>query len=129
MLHEISGDGINFGFPRMMGDRMLSIVAWSRIFVDQEVLVAFSTNRDQPLAAYSTVASRFRSEGDRLKMIFCHAPRAATLPPPELAVEDRGGVLAVLLTLPPAGFVIYQAPPGRQSLGSRQAVVNQLQRS
>jgi glycosidase len=81
MLHEISGDGINFGFPSMMGDRMLSIVAFSRIFADQEVLVAFSTNREQPLAAYSTVASRFRSEGDRLKLIFWHAPRAATPPP------------------------------------------------
>jgi hypothetical protein len=129
MLNEISGDGINFGFPSMMGDRMLSIVAFSRIFADQEVLVAFSTNREQPLAAYSTVASRFRSEGDRLKLIFWHAPRAATPPPDELAVEDRGGVLAVPLTLPSAGFVIYQAPPGRQSLGSRHAVVNQLQRS
>jgi hypothetical protein len=47
----------------MMGDRMLSTVAWSRIFVDQDVLVAFSTNREQPLTLYSTVASRFRSEG------------------------------------------------------------------
>ena len=27
MLHEISGDGINFGLPHMMGDRMLSIVS------------------------------------------------------------------------------------------------------
>jgi len=129
MLHEISGDGINFGFPHMMGDRMLSIVAWSRIFVDQEVLIAFSTNREQPLAAYSTVASMFRSEGDRLKLIFWHGPRAATPPPAELAVENKGGVLAVPLKLPPAGFVIYQAPPGRQSLGSRQAVVDQLQRT
>jgi len=126
MLHEISGDGINFGFPHVMGDNMLSIVAWSRIFVDQEVLVAFSTNREQPLAAYSTVASLFRSEGDRLKLIFWHGPRAATPPPAELAVENKAGVLTVHLTLPPAGFVIYQAPPGRQSLGSRRAVVNQL---
>ena len=63
MLHQISGDGINFGLPHMMGDRMLSTVAWSRIFVDQDVLVAFSTNREQPLTLYSIVASRFRSEG------------------------------------------------------------------
>jgi hypothetical protein len=93
------------------------------------VLVAFSTNREQPVAAYSTVASRFRSEGDRLKLIFWHAPRAATAPPDELTVEDRSGVLAVPLSLPSAGFVIYQAPPGRQSLGSRHAVANQLERS
>jgi hypothetical protein len=113
----------------MMGDRMLSIVAWSRIFVDQEVLVAFSTDRDQPLTAYSTVASKFRSERDILKLIFWHAPRAATPPHAELAVENRSGVLAVRVTLPPAGFVIYQAPPGRQSLGSRHEVMNQLQGS
>ena len=106
MLHEVSGDGINFGFPRMMGDRMLSIVAWSRIFVDQEVLVAFSTNHEQPLTAYSTVASRFRSGGDRLKLIFWHALRAETPPPSELVVENRGGVLAVRMTLPTAGFVV-----------------------
>jgi len=129
MLHEISGDGINFGLPHMIGDRMLSIVVWSRILVDQEVLVAFSTNREQTLVAYSTVASRFRSEQDLLKLIFWHAPRAATPPPAELAVENRAGVLAVRLTLPPAGFVIYQAPPGRQSLGSRREVMNQLQRT
>ena len=126
MLHQISGDGINFGLPHMIGDKMLSIVAWSRIFVDQEVLVAFSTNPEQPLGAYSTVASRFRSEGDQLKLIFWHAPRAVTSPPDELVVEDKDGVLAVHLTLPPAGFAIYEAPPGRQSLGWRRAVSNQL---
>jgi len=126
MLHQISGDGINFGLPHMIGDKMLSIVAWSRIFVDQEVLVAFSTNPEQPLEAYSTVASRFRSEGDQLKLIFWHAPRAVTSPPDELVVEDKDGVLAVHLTLPPAGFAIYEAPPGRQSLGWRRAVSNQL---
>jgi glycosidase len=129
MLHQISGDGVNFGLPHMIGDRMLSIVAWSRIFVDQEVLVAFSTNRDQPLSAYSTVASRFRSEREQLKLIFWHAPRAVTPPPSEVIVEDKGGVLAVHLTLPPAGFVIYEAPPGRQSRGWGRAVVNQLQRA
>ena len=108
---------------------MLSIVAWSRIFVDQEVLVAISTNHEQPLTAYSTVASRFRSEGNRLKLIFWHALRPETALPTELLVENRGGVLAVHLTLPPAGFVIYQAPPGRQSVGSRRSVVNLLQRT
>jgi hypothetical protein len=125
MLHEISGDGINFGFPHMMGTRMRSIVSWSRIFVDQEMLVAFSTDREQSLVAYSTVASRFRGVGDHLKLIFWHARRDATPPPPDLTVHDQSGVLTVTLTLPAAGFVIYQAPPGRQSLHSRQGFVDQ----
>jgi glycosidase len=129
MLHQISGDGVSFGLPHRMGAKMLSVVSWSRIFVDQEVLVALSTEREHPLTAYSTVASRFRTEGDRLKLLFWHAPNAAASPPPDLAVEKKGGVLAVQITLPPAGFAIYQAPAGRQTLGSRQAVVDQLRQT
>lgn len=130
MLHQISGDGISFGFPHMIGGKMLSVVSWSRIFVDQEVLVAFSTDRERPLTAYSTVASRFRTEGDRLKLLFWHALPVATPPPPsDLVVEKKGGVLAVQITLPPAGFVIYQAPAGRRSMGLRQAVVDQLRQT
>src|SRR5215471_20090221 len=64
MLHEISGDGTVFGVRHLMGERMRSIVAWSRLFVDQAVLVAFSTDQEQPLTAYSTVAPRFRAHGD-----------------------------------------------------------------
>jgi hypothetical protein len=34
-----------------------------------------------------------------------------------LTVERKSGPLAVRLTLPPAGFVIYQAAPGLDRLG------------
>jgi hypothetical protein len=128
MLHKISGDGVSFGFPQMMGGKLLSIVAWSRIFVDQEVLIAFSTDRDRTLTAYSTVASRFRRESDRLKLIFWHAPGNVSPPPSDLAVENKNGTLAVQLTLPPAGFVIYEAPLGRQGLGSRLSFVKDAHR-
>ncbi len=122
MLHEISGDGFAFGLPRLIGERMRSIVAWSRLFVDQEVLVAFNTDQEQSLTAYSTVAPRFRAHGDLLKLIFWHTPAAASPPPQELLVERRGERLAVRLTVPPAGFVIYQAAPGRDRLASRGSV-------
>ena len=118
MLHEISGDGFAFGLPHLIGERMRSIVAWSRLFVDQEVLIAFSTDQEQPLTAYSTVAPRFRAPGDLLKLIFWHTPAAASPPAQELIVERRAERLAVRLTVPPAGFVIYQAAPGRDRLGS-----------
>jgi hypothetical protein len=113
MLHEISGDGTVFGVPRLMGERMCSIVAWSRLFVDQEVLVAFSTDPEQPITAYSTVEPRFRAPGHLLKLIFWHTPAAASRPPQELVVERRSERLAVRLTVPPAGFVMYQAASGR----------------
>jgi glycosidase len=65
-LHHISGDGVTFGLPHRMGERMRSLVSWSRLFMDQEVLVALNTDEAQPVTAYSTVAPTFRIEGDPL---------------------------------------------------------------
>jgi glycosidase len=117
VLHHISGDGVTFGLPRRLGDRMRSLVSWSRLFVDQEVLVAVNTDEAQSVTAYSTVAPTFRVEGDEFHRIFWYAPRPGSAPPPTLTVERKGGPLAVRITLPPAGFAIYQAAPGLDRLG------------
>jgi glycosidase len=117
VLHHISGDGAVFGLPHRMGERMRSLVSWSRLFVDQEVLVALNTDEMQPVAAYSTVAPTFRLEGDQFHLIFWYAPKQAAPPPAVLTVERKNGPLAVRMTLPPAGFVIYQAAPGLNRLG------------
>src|SRR5262249_59305207 len=69
-LHEISGDGVNFGLPRRMGERMRSLVCWSRLFVDEEVLVAINTDEAEAHTAFSTVAPTFRVEGDRFHLVF-----------------------------------------------------------
>jgi hypothetical protein len=116
-LHHISGDGITFGLPHRLGDRMRALVCWSRLFADQEVLVAVNTDEARPVTAYSTVAPTFRVEGDQLHRIFWYAPQAASPPPDTLTVERRNGPLAVRMTLPPAGFAIYQAAPGLDRLG------------
>ena len=34
-LHHISGDGVTFGLPHRLGDRMRSLVSWSRLFIDR----------------------------------------------------------------------------------------------
>jgi glycosidase len=122
VLHRISGDGAHFGLPHRLGERMRSLVAWSRLFADQEVLVALNTDEAQPVTAYSTVAPTFRVEGDQFHRIFWYAPKAGSPPPPEsLTVERKGGPLAVRMTLPPAGFAIYHASPGLHRLGPRLA--------
>ena len=74
-LHRISGDGVTFGLPHRLGERMRSLVSWSRLFVDQEVLVAVNTDEAQPVTAYSTVAPTFRVEGDQFHLIFWYAPK------------------------------------------------------
>jgi glycosidase len=116
-LHRISGDGVDFGLPHRLGERMRSLVAWSRLFADQEVLVAVNTDEARPVTAYSTVAPTFRVEGDEFHRIFWYGPKSASAPPPSLTVERKGGPLAVRMTLPPAGFAIYQAAHGLYRLG------------
>jgi glycosidase len=117
VLHRVSGDGVHFGLPHRLGERMRSLVCWSRLLVDQEVLVALNTEEEQPVTAYSTVAPTFRVEGDRFHRIFWYAPGHVDAPPDSLTVERTGGLLAVRMALPPAGFAIYQAAPGLHRLG------------
>ena len=116
-LHRVSGDGVNFSLPHRLGDRMRSLVSWSRLFIDQEVLIAMNTDEAQPVTAYSTVAPTFHVEGDQFHLIFWYAPKSAAPPPSTLTVECNGGPPAVRMTLPPAGFAIYQAGPGLARLG------------
>jgi hypothetical protein len=92
-------------------------VAWSRLFIDQEILLALNTDEAQPVTTYSTVAPTFRVEGDTFNLIFWYAPKSASLPPSSLTAERKNGRLAVRITLPPAGFAIYQATPGLNRLG------------
>ncbi len=116
-LHQISGDGVHFGLPQRWGERMRSLVSWSRLFTDQEVLIALNTDDAQSVSTYSTVVPTFRLAGDEFRLIFWYAPRRDSPPPSALTVEQKNGLLAVRITLPPAGFAIYQAAPGLDRLG------------
>ncbi|HUO07018.1 MAG TPA: alpha-amylase family glycosyl hydrolase [Phycisphaerae bacterium] len=118
VLHRISGDGVNFGHPRRLGDqRMRSLVCWSRLFLDQETLVVFNTDPSQTVAAWSTVGPLLRVEGDEFQRLFWYTPTPSEPPPATLTVEHRNGLPTVRIQLPPAGFVIYQASPALHRLG------------
>src|SRR5205807_162409 len=80
VLHRVSGDGVNVGLPRRLGDRMRSLVCWSRLFLDQETLVVINTDESEAVAAWSTVAPMLRVDGDEFQLIFWHAPKAAAPP-------------------------------------------------
>jgi glycosidase len=118
VLHRVSGDGVNFGLPHRIGsDRMRSLVCWSRLFLDQETLVAINTDESELVAAWSTVAPLMRVDGDEFHLIFWHAPKPAGPPAATLTVEQRAGAPAVRIVLPPAGFAIYHASPALHRLG------------
>jgi glycosidase len=118
VLHRISGDGVNFGHPRRIGgERMRSVVCWSRLFLDQETLVVLNTDESNPVKAWSTVAPMLRADGDQFHLIFFHAPKAQASPAATLTVEMRSGLPTVQIQLPPAGFAVYHSSPALHRLG------------
>ena len=102
-LRQISGDGIHFGLPQMMGGVIRSVVAWSRIFNDREVLLAVNTDLDAPRTAWITIDAGLHDAGSRLTCMYStDGTQIGTRP----LVEARNGK-ALELTVPAAGFVIY----------------------
>lgn len=103
-LRSISGDGTNFGIPHIVGYEIRSIVPWSRIFHNTEVVVAINTNYDAASSAWVTIDDSLHQVGDRLKCIYSTQPNDINR---EVTVEARNGK-SVYLTVPSAGLIIYQ---------------------
>lgn len=102
-LRQISGDGVNFGLPEMLGGAIRSVVPWSRILNDVELLCAINTNADQSTTAWVTIDNRLHATGSTLTRLFSTNEAIGLA---EVTVEARNGK-AVRLTVPPAGFVVY----------------------
>jgi hypothetical protein len=103
-LREISGNGIDFGLPRMLGGQIRSVIPWSRIFNDQEILLAMNTDYAEPRSAWVTVDDGLHQAGQTLTCLY--STNAGQIGQ-ETTVESRNGK-AVVLTLPAGGFVIYE---------------------
>lgn len=97
-------DGVRFSLPEMVGGEIRSVVPWSRIFNNKEILLAINTDYDQPRTAWVTIDNELHQAGDVLKCIYstdaAQVGRSVT-------VEARNGK-AVLVTVPAAGFVIFE---------------------
>ena len=108
-LREISGDGSEFGLPRLLGAAgpgvLRSVVPWSRIFADHEVLLAVNTDPFEPRTAWVTVDDGLHAAGATLT---CRYSTDAGAIGQTVPVEARNGK-AVLLTVSAAGFVVYDA--------------------
>lgn len=101
-LRDISGNGIDFGPPVPIGGELRSVVAWSRIFDERELVVAINTDADSERSAWVTIDAGLHREGESLACLY---PADGTVAP-AVSVEARNGK-AVRLTLPAAGFAIY----------------------
>jgi hypothetical protein len=105
-LREISGDGVNFGYPRLLGGELRSLVPWSRIFNDEEMLLAINTDPVNPRQAWVIVDKDLHPAGTVLACLY--STEAAQEGQETLVQEMASGARAVLLQVPPAGFVIYE---------------------
>ena len=105
-LREVSAenDGVNFYLPSMVANEIRFVVPWSRIFSDKEVLLAINTDYLQPSSAWVTIDNTLHQVGDSLT---CTYSTDINQRSGEIKVEARNGK-AVKLTVPPAGFVIYE---------------------
>jgi glycosidase len=115
-VHEISGDGVHFGPPVKFGDRLHTLVSWSRVVADHEMLVVFNTDEINAHELYSTLNPNLRREGDELRLLISYTPESGVEPTEAprhalltLKVERRHGVHCTRLALGPAGIAIYAA--------------------
>jgi glycosidase len=106
-LRQISGNGQDFGFPRRFDGRMRSIVPWSRLFNDRELLLAINTDPDNATSALVIVDNDLHCGDDHFRCIYS---TDATQIDQEIVVQKvmDGAAKAVSLTVPPAGFIIYE---------------------
>lgn len=103
-LRRISGNGESFGFPEMIGAQIRSVVPWSRILSDKEMLLAINTDYNQPRTAWVTIDDSLHKEGDLLTCIYSTDKEQLGK---HIPVEAKNGK-AVKITVPAAGFVIYE---------------------
>jgi hypothetical protein len=87
----------------MIGGVIRSIVAWSRLFSDREVLLAVNTDFASANTAWVTIDHALHATGEQLTCLYSTDPAQIE---GTLTIEARNG-RAVQLTVPAAGFVIY----------------------
>jgi hypothetical protein len=105
-LREISGapggEEGTYGYPTVLGGRMESVIAWSRVFDGVEVLCAISTDVSNAKSVWVTVDKDIHADGASLKCLYPVGHDDT------LDIEWRGQRAVVKLTMAPAGFVVFK---------------------
>ena len=92
------------GIPHMIGNVIRSIVCWSRIFNNKEIILAINTDYFNLKTAWVTIDNSLHKAGDKLKCIYSTDKEQLNT---EVVVEEKNGK-SILLTVPAAGFVTLE---------------------
>jgi len=103
-LREISGDGEHFGIPEMVGYEIRSIIPWSRIFNDDELLLAINTDINSSRTAWVTLDNGLHRKSEIFTIIYSTDNNQIG---EEYTIHENNGK-SILLTIPSAGFVILE---------------------
>ncbi|MEG3842989.1 alpha-amylase family glycosyl hydrolase [Microcoleus sp. herbarium14] len=103
-LRPISGNGEDFGLPRMLGNEIRSVVPWSRLLDKDEMVLAINTSGDRTLTVWVNIDYNLHQVGDFFKCIYSTDKAQVDS---KVQVEERK-VKCISLTVPAAGFVIYE---------------------
>ncbi len=95
---------MNFGFPFIMGDRMRSLVAWSRLFLEEEILLAVNTDPGRASSAWVTIDDALHRADGGLTCLY--STKSADIGG-RVQVAPRNGK-AVRLSVPAGGFAMYK---------------------
>jgi glycosidase len=105
-LREISGNGADYGLPRMVGGEIRSVVPWSRLFDKSEILLAINTDRENDRTAFTVVDADLHTPGSELRCVYSTSSNDIGH---KLSVQARpDGARVVPLKVPAAGFAIYE---------------------
>lgn len=98
-------EGMNFDRPQMMGGQIHSVVPWSRILDQQEVVAAINTDYNNARTAWVTVDSGLHNLN---RPFVCLYSTDGSQIGSEVKTAARNGK-AVQLTVPAAGCSIWKA--------------------
>lgn len=84
---------------------MKSIVPWSRVFADTEILCSINTDLAEEISAWVTVDRGLHLDDDQMQCLYSTDGTNITT---TVGVEGRNGRAVVKLTVPGGGFVIYR---------------------
>jgi glycosidase len=104
-MRPISGNGIDYGIPKFLGGQMRTVVPWSRSFDDQELILAINTDPDHTSTAWVDLDPGAHPGG---KTMTCLYSTAADQIGQQFTVQANGERRVIQLSVPPAGFVVYE---------------------
>ncbi|WP_341487495.1 hypothetical protein [Pararhizobium sp. A13] len=105
-LREISGNGIDYGLPKLVGGEMRSVVPWSRILDRTEVLLAINTDLEAASTVSVIVDHDLHEPGTIIRCLY--STESGEIGRAIAIVEKPDGKRVVDLSVPAAGFVIFR---------------------